>query len=642
MHSTILVLAALLAAEEPASDGREVLLFDFEAGYAGWEASGDAFGSEPARGTLPGQQHVSGYFGKALVNSFLKGDGPRGKLTSPVFELSRSHLSFLIGGGAHASATCMNLLVEGKVVRTATGSASTGSDDEHLSWVSWDVGELAGKSARLEIVDNSSASWGHVLVDHIVLGDRPRAPSHLHPAVARAMSSVLGAAGRASADPSRPVCHFRPPALWMNDPNGPIQVGEWYHLFYQENPYGDRWEHMHWGHARTRDLVHWEHLPIALWPSKELGEDHCFSGSAARDGKGRIVLLYTSIGKRLPEQWAATSDDPDLILWKKHPGNPIMTEALHGGVKVHEWRDPFVFEHEGRRFAVLGGNLNASAGGGAVVTLYRAEDDELTRWSYVGILYKHPNPKVVNIECPNFFQLGDKWVLIVSPHGIVEYKVGSLDTTTWKFTPEREGIMDRSSAYYAPNCFADSSGRRILWSWVRDFPNGRGWNGCMTFPRVLTVDGEGFLRQEPAAELAALRAERLVSVKEKRLEETSMILPEVAGSTLEVILNLEPGTAAACGLRVRRSADGSRAVAIEWKNGNLTVAGASAPLPLRDGALRLHVFLDRSVLEVYAGGRECFTRVIQSEPGDLGVEVFATGGAATIRSLEAWRLMPVW
>src|SRR5438552_13308335 len=107
-----------------------------------------------------------------------------------------------------------------------------------------------------------------------------------NPAIARAMSSIAQAAGAAAADSRRPLYHFHPPANWMNDPNGPIYHQGYYHLFYQHNPYGEQWGHMHWGHARSRDLVRWEHLPIALWPSADKGEEHCFSGCATLDGLG--------------------------------------------------------------------------------------------------------------------------------------------------------------------------------------------------------------------------------------------------------------------------------------------------------------------------------------------------------------------
>ena len=146
--------------------------------------------------------------------------------------------------------------------------------------------------------------------------------SHANPHIARAMQSVQAAAPRAQADPLRPIYHFLPPAQWMNDPNAPIYHGGWYHLFYQFNPYGDEWGNMHWGHARSRDLVHWEHLPIALAPSYEAGEEHVFSGCAAVNGQGEPLLLYTSVkagtrDQRAPnEQSAARPLDAAWLTWE--------------------------------------------------------------------------------------------------------------------------------------------------------------------------------------------------------------------------------------------------------------------------------------------------------------------------------------
>ncbi|MGV3772085.1 MAG: glycoside hydrolase family 32 protein [Verrucomicrobiales bacterium] len=145
------------------------VLADFEGGsYGDWQATGDAFGTAPAAGTLPNQQMVDGFKGKGLVNSYLKGDATQGTLTSPEFEVTQSFLSFLIGGGKHPGKTCMNLLVEGKIVRTATGDAA-----ERLSWKAWDVREFRGKKAKLEIVDKHSEGWGHVNVDEIILAETP-------------------------------------------------------------------------------------------------------------------------------------------------------------------------------------------------------------------------------------------------------------------------------------------------------------------------------------------------------------------------------------------------------------------------------------------------------------------------------------
>lgn len=474
-----------------------------------------------------------------------------------------------------------------------------------------------------------------------------------------AITRASNAAVRAAGDPTRPVYHFRPPANWMNDPNGPIFHRGYYHMFYQLNPYGDNWGNMHWGHARSRDLVRWEHLPIALGPSKEAGEDHVFSGCAAINGKGQPMIIYTSIGRGkgadvYAEQWAALGDD-DLISWQKHPANPVLSEKLHGHVKVYDWRDPFVFEVGTDRravrgasgghalpFMVCGGNLNHGKGGQAVVNLYQAENAEMTQWKFLGVLFTHPDAAVKNIECPNFFKLGDKWVLVISPHRKVEYFVGSFDAAKHQFTPEQRGVMDYGH-YYAPNCLEDPSGRRIMWGWVNGFKAGRGWNGCLTLPRVLTLGADGEPRQEPVPELKKLRGEAF-SRAGIYLSDMTNVLSELKGDALEIEAELEPGSARVCGLRLRQSENGQQAVTIAYDGSQLDVGGAKAPFKLAENerTLKLRVFLDKSVLEVYANGRACVTRVISAGEKDLGVGLFANGGSATVRSLNAWRMNAIW
>jgi sucrose-6-phosphate hydrolase SacC (GH32 family) len=641
-HATALLLLGFLPLVPPiasAAEREDILIADFEGkDYGDWKVTGEAFGPGPARGTLPNQMLVSGFLGQGLVNSYFHGDDTEGTLTSPEFQVERKRLNFLVGGGRHPGDCCINLLVDGKVVRTATGHNS-----EHLRWQSWDIAEFAGKPVRIEIVDRRKGSWGHINVDHIVQSDNPPAVvDERDGLLAQAEASVKKAIERVRDDPNRPVYHVLPPANWNNDPNGPIFHKGWYHLFYQFNPYGDDWGHMHWGHVRSRDLVSWEHLPIALWPSHDLGEEHVFSGCAAVNNKGGLMLLYTSIGSRLPEQWAAVPEDADLIRWKKHAGNPVLTEKLHGDVKVHEWRDPFAFRHDGKTYLVLGGNLNANKGGEAVVNVYRAEIDDLTQWQYLGVLFRHPDPGVKNIECPNFFPLGDRWVLIVSQGQPVQYFVGDLDAKTMKFTALQRGIMDAGN-YYAPNCTEDRLGRRVLWGWVNGFPAKQGWNGCLTLPRVLTLGPDNTLRQEPVPELSKLRGKDR-PVTNHTLTDTARVLEKVQGDVLEIRAEFELQGAEALGLRVRRSADGKQAVTIRFDGKELEVAGTKSALPLRPGekTLRLHVFLDKSVLEVYANDRACVTRVIQAGKDDLGVEAFATGGTARLQALECWQLASIW
>ena len=150
-----------------------MVVADFEGDtYGGWTAEGEAFGNGPARGTLPGQMAVSGFLGRGLVNSFVKGDGSTGTLTSPPFPIERPYLNFLIGGGRHPGSTCLDLMVDGKVVRTATGPNDRPGGTERLDWSSWDVQDLMGQTAVLRIVDHETGGWGHINVDQIVQSDR--------------------------------------------------------------------------------------------------------------------------------------------------------------------------------------------------------------------------------------------------------------------------------------------------------------------------------------------------------------------------------------------------------------------------------------------------------------------------------------
>lgn len=167
-HCLLLMLIAL-SASNGLNAADDILINDFEgADYGKWKAEGDAFGKAPAKGTLGGQMKVTGFEGKGLVNSFLGGDGPKGKLTSPPFTIQRDYIKFLIGGGGYKGKTCMNLLVDGKVVLSATGPNTVSGGSEFLNWENWDVKKYKGKQAIIQIVDDRSEGWGHINVDQIV------------------------------------------------------------------------------------------------------------------------------------------------------------------------------------------------------------------------------------------------------------------------------------------------------------------------------------------------------------------------------------------------------------------------------------------------------------------------------------------
>lgn len=473
--------------------------------------------------------------------------------------------------------------------------------------------------------------------------------AHPNPAIERAMTSVAAAVPQAEADPARPRYHFRPPAQWMNDPNGVIFHNGWYHLFYQHNPYNDGWGHIHWGHARSRDLVHWEHLPIALWPSLELNEAHCFSGCAALDGQGRPLLIYTSVpnqedGRPPFAQWAAVGD-PDWIHWQKHPANPILALETHGGPPLEaDWRDPFVFHEAGRAFLVLAGSYDDVA----AVALYEAADASLTRWDYRGLLYQTPRSDARLLECPNFVRIGDKWILLTSPFRPVEYVTGRFDVGSLTFTPEQRGVLDPGATdapnYYATNILFDAAGRCILLGWVRGFPAGRGWNGCLALPRILTIGDDGHPRQQPIPELQRLRG-REQPLAPGVIRPGAPVMAHAPSDTFELEAVIEVGNAHAVTLRLGCAEDGGGGIAIRYDGQTLDVAGTVVAIPAGEelARLALQIFVDKSVLEVYVnGGRLCVTRVVEPPGAGVGVCLAADGGNAQLLASRLWEMRGIW
>ena len=427
-------------------------------------------------------------------------------------------------------------------------------------------------------------------------------------AIAKAMASSLAALPRAQADTTRPAFHYRAPALWMNDPNGPIYLDGWYHLFYQFNPYGDRWGNMHWGHARSRDLVDWEDLPVALWPSKAQGEDHVYSGSCfLPPGSKTPIAFYTSIsGKRAPEQWAAVPEDRDLIRWRKVAENPAVTSNLQ------EWRDPFLFQHDGANWMLSGGGQN----GRGVVTLHRAKDKSLLHWEDRGVLFRYPDTTVANIECPNFAKVGDRWVLLVSVHGKVEYFVGDLDEKM-SFQSRDRGVLNQGS--YASQLLFAPRGKVINLAWVPT-DNHSGWNGFQSLPSVLSMTKAGELVRAPIPELRKLR-NSTVDLGKMDVQGEVNLSSRVSGELLEIVADVDLGDAKEFGFRLRRSADGSRSVKVAYASGG-----------------KIHLFLDRGVVDDFVGmGR---TIKFSADARDLGFSVYSEVGTVRLKSLVVHTLRP--
>lgn len=293
--------------------------------------------------------------------------------------------------------------------------------------------------------------------------------------------------------------HFEPQTGWMNDPNGLIEFRGQYHAFFQYNPYKPEWGPMHWGHAVSRDLLHWETLPVALYPKEEYENDGgCFSGSAI-EKDGKLYLFYTSVSKKYGQaQSVAISEDG--INFHKYEENPVIRHYPEDGSA--DFRDPKVSKIDGTYYMVIGSGKN----GKGRVLLYRSED--LLHWDYVGVLYESVEYNDV-IECPDFFPLGDKYVLMYSKMNCklysTQFVIGTFDGK--RLVPEAYATPEAGPDFYAPQTFLAKDGRRIMigwfYHWGKPLAKGADFAGALSIPRELTLQN-GKLRSYPVHEARSL------------------------------------------------------------------------------------------------------------------------------------------
>lgn len=432
----------------------------------------------------------------------------------------------------------------------------------------------------------------------------------------------------------RPIYHFLPEENWMNDPNGLCWYQGMYHLFYQYNPTGDEWGNIHWGHAVSKDCIHWHTIPIALYPSHELGEIHCFSGCADVTEEFPMIY-YTSIG--LPkdgrdcqhgaEQWCAVSYD-GMMTWEKHKSNPILKKEDHHNITVSEWRDPFVRKESDGWYMVLGAVVEEKGS----VLLYRSKDR--IHWEYLKILWQSDNKAEKVWECPNYFRLGDKDVLVVSPNSMPRYWYGKADANH-EFIPQGEGIIDHSGweGFYAPNSFEDGIGRRIMIGWLTE--NGRGsleipgWKGVHSLPRVLTMEEDG-LHMNPLPQINSLRGEW---EEYKNLMLNGVWTAQLRGKALEIQVTFFKKNVGTClKIQVFTSPDKTERTSISWEretdriwidreysnhSGKTSKKKLHCPaVTMKNGMVALDIFLDYSTLEVFVSGKEVISTRVYPEGED--------------------------
>ncbi len=423
-------------------------------------------------------------------------------------------------------------------------------------------------------------------------------------------------------DPLRPRYHLMPRRGWMNDPCAPVHYNGRYHMFFQYNPGASVWGDRHWGHAVSTDMVHWSERPMALAPTPG-GPDSfgVFTGTMVMD-KGVPTILYTCVspssaelatlwGSKPPEReqqclatpLRARNSDPDAVLdsWSKLP-RPVIPSPPPG-MKVTGFRDPTPWREADGWYMLL---ASGQKGVGGNVLLYKSQD--LRRWEFQHIFAQgKPNGQQTSDtvdsgemwECPDFFPLGDGHVLIHSV-GSAEgrktlWQSGHLEKATMRFTVQREGELNHGP-YYAPKTQLDADGNRILWGWIpEDRPEAEfakvGWAGCMSLPRVLTLE-DGWLRFKPAEQVSKLRGpvqNDITKLSGTTLLQNETVLLAPSKWADGVSPGLEHGFANAL-LIVESSGD-----KFLWN-------GKPLPSNIPDSAgLELRCFCDHSVVEVFLG-----------------------------------------
>ena len=491
-------------------------------------------------------------------------------------------------------------------------------------------------------------------------------------------------------DRHRPGYHYLPPDGQLQDIDGGLYWHGAYHMLYLRHPDFFRGgQQAHWAHASTKDLVHWVEYPYALRPEPGTYDEHGIWSGGAIDADGVATVVYTGkphdgTYENAPElrpevQCVATSTDHDLGTWTKHPANPVIPYPPEG-LDITAFRDPHLWREDDGWRMLVGSGIRDSGG---TVLLYRSRD--FVEWEYLGQMLTDATGRTGWAwEVPGFFPLGDKWVLTLLPimsegeSGSIYY-IGEYDGRV--FTPERSGLLDSGWIYRAPESFWAPDGRRLVFAWLfeersMDARARAGWSGTTSVPRTLDLDDDGGLRVRPVRELQTLRGDhdhaQLLSLEPTRDAWRS----GVQGSQVEIAAEIERGSSTAVELRLLCAPDGSEATTVryDWTTNELTldttrsslntvdgvgrdkqVAGlgrhrglaaalTEPPFSLREGEnLSLRVFVDRSIVEVFANERSCSTgRVYPTRQDTIGVTISAEGGQAGLKSADVWAMASIW
>ena len=425
----------------------------------------------------------------------------------------------------------------------------------------------------------------------------------------------------------RPLFHLTPWVGWMNDPNGICYYKGSYHLFYQYHPYSTAWGPMHWGHAVSHDLLRWTHLPCALAPDTAADAGGCFSGSAVPLPDGRLMLCYTGVqATGVQAQCAAFGDGTDF---EKHRFNPIIDPGqLPEGYSAQDFRDPKVWHSKSGPYYMVAANRQAERQGS--ILLFSSKDG--LAWRFMGEIDSSRKEYGRMWECPDFFTLEDRHVLLVSPqemrareefhpgHGTVAI-LGRFDKQNYRLVRQSVQPADHGLNFYAPQTVLSPDGRRIMIGWMdnwgtcKNAPRPHPWYGQMSAPRELFIKG-GRLMQRPVREMEKLWLDTIIHDRIAVQGQTA--LPGIQGRLLDMTVTLYPeGARCRCfTLQIAQNSSYSTRILCDFARNELTFdrSGSGSlrdiahtrqvPAAARAGKLVLRLLMDKESVELFINDGE--------------------------------------
>lgn len=458
----------------------------------------------------------------------------------------------------------------------------------------------------------------------------------------------------------RPAFHLSSRTGWMNDPNGFSYYDGRYHMFYQYHPYDSHWGPMHWGHAVSEDLLHWEYFPTALAPDEPYDKDGCFSGSAVTLADGRQLLMYTGVVKerqedgRLCEVQTQCLAVGDGLNYEKYEKNPVVdAQSLPQGCSRYDFRDPKMWKKEDGTYCCVIGNRPADGSG--QILLFTSPDG--FRWKYQNVLVENHNRFGKMWECPDFFKLDNKWILIASPMDMLpvgfEYHngngtlclIGDFDEKENVFMDQYDQSIDYGIDFYAPQTILTPDGRRVMVGWMQNWDTcsfrtqNTSWFGQMSLPRELSLRN-GRLYQNPIKELESIRCNQvsyedisisgkvcLEGINGRKVDMELTISPKegegiyrkfavrfAQNGQFQTSLSFHPEDSI---LKIDRKFSGSRRAIIHQRRSRVNS---------EEGKLKLRIVLDRFSAEVFVNdGEQVLTMVIYTDQSADGISFFADG-----------------